>query len=432
MIDVGKIREELKVEDEIKRNVKQRVLESYKNIKNLEEIVDILMIQIAKDVKQTFPGVNFRLFSRIKSEDSLNNKIDNILKTRSKEDMQDYIMKDIIGISVVVESVPNEVSVNDEDFDSRIQELINKREETKKTCEGYKEDSKNNDKTIANYKDRLKEAEHLILKNGEMIAKAETDKLSKEFVDYLNETQEYLSTNYKNLEKSLENRKREMETKNTIIQRSEERIMREDEDCKEIIADYIIKHLASFKNIKSLHVKDIKDELEIKRKYNGYTAVHNCLSINLTDSEGENIFIPFEVQGKTIEAYQESNRGKSSEYHVKQKVTSSVVKPKIKQIPEFLRIDDSNISESLKEERKEKLKKSLPVYRVYYTDKSKDEEGKVYKLSTKESFMLFYQNLLIGNETLGIENDKELLKIIVDKENHKNYLSIEDSDIYSL
>ena len=116
------------------KNIKRTELKNmYTNLTENEENLDMLMMQLGKEVERIFPNLKFVLLGRIKSPQSFEDKMENALNkcqdTKSVKEIQIY---DIIGLNVIVEDVPNDLTLDtfrksesyDKDFESNISEYL--------------------------------------------------------------------------------------------------------------------------------------------------------------------------------------------------------------------------------------------------------------------------------------------------------------------
>ena len=139
-------RNNLAIVEEAKNSKRTEIKNLYKSLTKNQEILDFLMIQIGKDIEQRFPGVKFRLISRIKTEKSLSDKVENDLAgLTDKKKISELEIYDIIALSIIIEKVPDEIKTGDASFDDRISELIHIRNDSKinikiheEQYEGYK------------------------------------------------------------------------------------------------------------------------------------------------------------------------------------------------------------------------------------------------------------------------------------------------------
>ena len=77
---IGKITNIEKAKNK-KRNEMKKM---YNSLVNNQEMLDILMLQLGKNIEKKFPGLEFRLISRIKTEKSFYNKLENDLSNLSE------------------------------------------------------------------------------------------------------------------------------------------------------------------------------------------------------------------------------------------------------------------------------------------------------------------------------------------------------------
>ncbi len=405
---IGKITNIEKAKNK-KRNEMKKM---YNSLVNNQEMLDILMLQLGKNIEKKFPGLEFRLISRIKTEKSFYNKLENDLSNLSEiTDIENLCIYDIMALSVIVEKVPNIVksaytkndASYDENFDKKISDLIDARNATKISME---------------------KCDNLIKEKNEEITKKEKNKTSKIEQKNINddiiekassELKEYLkkiSFGYKHdideLQKDITKIKSEIHELNCINNNNENILSKQEDECNRIVANFIVEKMSTFENIKALDMKDIPNRLKSKEKYNGYRALHNSFEMvkKEQDENGKQIDFRFmcEVQGKSLDAFYIADRGIAAQYHIKPE-TESQKNSKNKDLPDIMNIN----TEKEKKQFREYVKKNVPVYRMYrHTKFNKGVpvgEPEIYKLSTKEGFMLYYYNQLLGNEILGIKPD---------------------------
>ena len=126
--------------EEAKMKKKKQMQRLYRSLTENEENLDMLILQLGKEIERLFPDLKFRLISRIKSEKSFNDKIDNALnKCKDVKQINNIKIYDIIGLNVIVEDVPENIissefkesQAYDKEFDSKITSLLEDKENKK-------------------------------------------------------------------------------------------------------------------------------------------------------------------------------------------------------------------------------------------------------------------------------------------------------------
>lgn len=444
--NIKKIRSEIKAIEDAKNNKRKELKELYDNLTNNEEFLDIIMLQIGKDIEEKFPGVKFRIIARIKSPESFYAKRENdLLGLTDKKEIDKVYIYDIIALSIIIEEVPDTIKANDEKFDSHMSELIEIRNETKGNIIKYENEIKEYEKRILEDEVVCKQHKEQLTKNNKVVndikiklSKKPNDEELKEMHSYLEDIQSYIYTNISDLEKRIENIKKDIiEKNNTTIKRTKDRYSRENNDCNQALADYIVKNLEKFDNMKVLKINPIPKRLKNKENYDGYKATHNCFEIEYYLENGKKIKYIIEIQGKSIDAFYIADRGKAAIYHINPtEQPGKIVKQK--KLPDILSIN----TEEKKKEFIREFDRKVPRFRIYVpsliSGAEKEEliskgenvnRGKVYKLGKRENFMVYYWNQLVGNEAIGIDKHEEELKKIATDEEDKSLLP-DDGEIY--
>ena len=406
---------EIKDLKQLKLDKKIELLKSYEEFSKSEKIMDIIMIQLGKEIEEKFPKVKFRIISRIKAKESFSNKVSNLLiKAKNEEEISKINIYDTIGLSVIIEEVLEYLNTSDDEFNNHINEIITRRSDTQSIIDMTKKEiiacTKRMEESLA----ILKENELLQKENNEILnSLTDENHLIKE---YFLKISKYLKTVELNYKARVENIIRDEKNRNTVFKRATQRQIRENDEISHILSNYIVKNFCNFENLNMFNLNEIEGKYKNKRKYNGYKATHNSFISNLK-LDNQTFNIPFEVQGKSIRAFREADKGIQALYHI----CGNGIIPKDKKMPNLLQI----VSNDEKEKFLEELEVKLPKFRIYISKKSfkNDLEKKVnsiYKLSQRENFLLYYGNELLGNEILNIEARKDDFDIVVSNEIFKD------------
>lgn len=414
-------RNNLAIVEEAKNSKRTEIKNLYKSLTKNQEILDFLMIQIGKDIEQRFPGVKFRLISRIKTEKSLSDKVENDLAgLTDKKKISELEIYDIIALSIIIEKVPDEIKTGDASFDDRISELIHIRNDSKINIKIHEEQYEGYKNRIEALKTSRKEKILHKKENDKKIEEVSQDPEDKYGIkEYLEKISESLDSAVRDIGEQVKNMEKDMNNMKTIIDRTRDRYDKENNECNHTLADFIIKNLSKFDNVKTLGLSDIAKRFKQKENYDGYRAVHNCYQMKVSfknekDKE-EEINFRCEIQGKSIDAFYVADKGKAARYHTNQKEEPGKI-VKRKKLPQSLNFKTKKEIEEFREE----VEKTVPQYRIYRHVKKKAEvedsnenHPDIYTLSQKECFILFYANQLFGNDTLGIPANPQILDDIV-------------------
>lgn len=394
-----------------KKNKKMKDM-YYKLIEN-EEYIDLIMTKLGNEIERLFPDLKFRLIGRIKSEKSFIQKLENALNKCEKiSQIKEVKIYDIIGLNVVVEDVPEYIisetfkkskSYNNE-FDLKISEMIEERENKKIDIKILKKVIKTNVKELKKIKSYIRTKTRKI----EQLEKEEkTTILNSVINDY--------KEDIKNYNMQIQKERGVIEGIKQVLENDKNSYEDKINDCNHEVAKFIVSKLTDFEEIKKINLKSIKNRFKIFDKDNGYKSVHNCFKMPL---RRKNKYI-CEIQGKSIRAYNQANNGIAAKYH-----TNPEQKPgkklKCKDLPDIFSI--KTVEE--KEQFLKEVKRNVPRFRVY--DNSNGKSG-IYKLSLRECYILYYYNQLYGNEVLGIEKNEnqinELVKtqVLPDDEKYNKY-----------
>lgn len=442
--DFENLKANIKSVEDSKNKKRKELKDLYDVLTQNEEILDIIILQIGKDIEQKFPGVKFRILARIKSPDSFFAKRENdLLGLVDKKEIERVSIYDIIALSIIIEEVPDSIKANDEKFDSHMKELIAIRKDTKSNLDKYEKEIKEYQNRINEDKTNLEKHKQKLAETREAIKQLEEDsdnqsEIRKNYYTYLKNIESYIIENICNFERRIRNIENDiLEKQNSTIKRTKDRYSRENNDCNSTLADYIVRNLERFDNIRALNIVPITKRLKNKENYDGYKATHNCFEAEI-QSNGETIRYIFEVQGKSIDAFYIADRGKAAKYHVNQSAQPGKI-VKQKKLPDIMNI-------RTKEQKIEFVKefdRKVPRFRIYIPSSisiDKKEElldngedayrGKVYKLSKRECFVLYYFNQLAGNKELDIESNPDAFKVI-SRTKEESCILPDDGDIYT-
>lgn len=116
-----------------KNSKREEMKKRYEELTENEENLDMLMMQLGKEIERIFPNLRFVLLGRIKSPQSFEDKLENALnKCQDAKSVKEIQIYDIIGLNVIVEDVPNDLILDnfkksesyDKDFESNISDYI--------------------------------------------------------------------------------------------------------------------------------------------------------------------------------------------------------------------------------------------------------------------------------------------------------------------
>ena len=437
-VDFGKTKERITILEKAKNEKRKEMNNLYKSLTENSEFLDLLMIQIGKDIEENFPGVRFRLISRIKTEKSFADKLENdLIGLVDKKRIEEVKIYDIMALSIIIDHVPHNIKSNDASFDAHISELIEIRENTKASLKLHKKQLEDYKQRINHLLERKGEKTALQQENYEKIAEViKLQKTSTELKEFLEKQAEhllklgqYIDSDIESIDDQVKDLQNDIENMEAIIERTIDRFDKEDNECNHAMADFLIKNITKFDNVKALNLTEIPKRLKQKENYDGYRAVHNCYECrirakNENDKEEEFYFM-CEIQGKSIDAFYVADRGKAAKYHTNPRQEPGKI-VKNKKLPDILKI---NTPEEI-EQFREKVRTTVPRFRIYRhiisKGKNEQEQADVYQLSMKESFMHYYFNQLFGNEQLGMQPKKKELDDLVKGEK----LTDEDGKIY--
>lgn len=388
-----------------KNSKREEMKKRYEELTENEENLDMLMMQLGKEIERIFPNLRFVLLGRIKSPQSFEDKLENALnKCQDAKSVKEIQIYDIIGLNVIVEDVPNDLILDnfkksesyDKDFESNISDYILRKkvvaldiikcqksyEKCKEQLEKIDKNKKRKQERLAKLQNRGKHTEIDEIKNQIM---EEIEEI-KEDIQNSNEQIEYLKNAIKIQKEILEHGK--------ILNEAQKN------ECNNEMAKFIIRKLTQFEGVKLLELKSIKNRFKIIEKDNGYRSTHNCYAMKIKEKD-KTVNYECEVQGKSIEAYYESSRGRAAKYHI-QPDPKPGKKLKNKNLPDILSVKTPEDKKNFLE----KVSRTVPKFRIYRNNGGKSE---IYKLSLRERYMFYYYNQLFGNEIFGIsKNNKQI------------------------
>lgn len=437
-IDFGKTKDRITIIENAKNEKKAEMNALYKSLTENPEFLDLLMIQIGKDIEENFPGVRFRIISRIKTEKSFSDKLENdLIGLMDKKKIEEVKIYDIIALSIIIEHVPHNIKSNDASFNSHISDLIDIRENTKASLKLHKEQLADFRRRIEVLEKRKQEKNDLKQENDTKIAElVKAIKSSTKLKDILENQMNHLlnigksiDADIKAIDEQIKDLQKDIENMESIIERTKDRYDKEDNECNHALADFLIKNITKFDNVKALNLVEIPKRLKQKENYDGYRAVHNCyesrIRVKNEKDKEEEFYFMCEIQGKSIDAFYVADRGKAAKYHTNPKQEPGKI-VKSKRLPDILNIKTPEEIEAFRE----KVRTTVPRFRIYRhvipKDKTVKSTADVYQLSLKECFMYYYYNQLFGNEELGMIPQTQRLNDLVSGDK----LTDEDGKVY--
>ena len=238
-VDFGKTKERITIIEKAKNEKRKEMNNLYKSLTENSEFLDLLMIQIGKDIEENFPGVKFRLISRIKTEKSFADKLENdLIGLVDKKRIEEVKIYDIMALSIIIEHVPHNIKSNDASFDSHISELIEIRENTKASLKLHKKQLEDYKQRINNLLERKNEKAILQQENYEKIAEViKLQKTSTELKDFLESQSEhllklgqYIDSDIESIDDQVKDLQNDIENMESIIERTIERFDKEDNE----------------------------------------------------------------------------------------------------------------------------------------------------------------------------------------------------------
>ena len=102
-LDFGKTKDKISIIENAKDEKRTQMRNLYSSLTKNQEFLDLLMIQIGKDIEEKFPGVKFRLISRIKTENSFSDKLENdLVGLVDKKRIEEVKIYDVIALSIII------------------------------------------------------------------------------------------------------------------------------------------------------------------------------------------------------------------------------------------------------------------------------------------------------------------------------------------
>lgn len=395
----------------IEKAKKQKIVELkqlYNSLTGNEENLDMLMIQLGREIERIFPNLKFILISRIKSTQSFEEKIENALnKCEDIKSIRDIQIYDIIGLNIIVEEVPNDLMLDtfrksqsfNKDFESNILYYILRKKTVESDMNRCKSDDKASKENLKKLKEQIERKKNKLFKLDERLKYVKEEKIESEILEDINETKQDI----KNYNMQIKHLNRILNTHNEILRHGKILDKIQKNECNNEMAKFIIRKLTQFEGIKLLGLKSIKNRFKIIEKDNGYRSTHDSYEMTIREKE-KKIRYRCEIQGKSVEAYYESYQGKAAKYHI-QPDPKPGKKLKNKNLPDILSVNTP-------EEKKEfinKVNKTVPRFRIYRNNNGNSE---IYKLSLRECYMFYYHNQLFGNEILNIKKqNKQVVEV---------------------
>lgn len=392
--------------EKAKSEKRKEMYELYENLIENEENLDMLMIQLGKEVERIFPGLKVMLLARTKSLQSFSNKVENALnKCQDVKSIKEIQIYDVIGLNVVIEKVPDELPLEnfkkskcyDKDFESNITNSVSRRKIIEEDMERCEKISNSVDENTKKIKSIIKEKNEKLETLQEQYEHTKNQQIRELFLDRIKD----IKKDIENYNQQIIHCKEISETLQPIRENSKMFYEIHDNECNHEIAKFIIRKLNHFEGIQLLGLKSIAGRFKIIEKDNGYRSIHNCYEFQTKKGSKKIRFIS-EIQGKSISAYHESNRGNAAKYHIQPEAKPGK-KLKNKDLPDILSIKTPEDKQMFLE----KIEKTIPRFRLYRTNNGEPE---VYKLSLRECYMLYYYNQLFGNQLLGIDKNEEQAK----------------------
>lgn len=444
-VNFGKTIERITTIEKSKNEKRVEMNKLYKSLTENTEFLDLLMIQLGKDIEENFPGVRFRIISRIKTEKSFGDKLENdLIGLVDKKRIEEVKIYDIIALSLIIEHVPHNIKSNDPSFDSHILELIDIRSNTAASLKLHRQQLEDFKARINSLNEGKEEKNKLKQENDQAIAamtKIEKayPKLKEEIdkqIEHLLKMEKSIDYSIKAIDKQIKDLEEDIENMESIIERTKDRFDKEDNECNHALADFLIKNLTKFDNVKALNLVEIPKRLKQKENYDGYRAVHNCyeshMRVKNEVGKEEDFYFMCEIQGKSIDAFYVADRGKAAKYHTNPRQEPGKI-VKSKRLTNILEIKTPEEIEAFRE----KVRTTVPRYRIYRHVIPKDKNmlslPDVYQLSVKECFMLYYYNQLFGNEQLGLQPQTKIVNDLVSgtklSDDSKTYINYEYIEI---
>lgn len=403
-----------------KNNKIKEMEEMYENLTKNQELLDIVMLQMAKDVEERFPGVEFEIISRIKSKSSFQNKLQNDLSAVSNmKELRELQIYDIIALTLIVSHVPygtvSSANKNDEcydaDFDGYVTNLLKSRKSAEDRILQLQKSLESKNERIKEKNKIMQEKNSLIESTNSKLEKCDKD--DKQLKTELTNNIEEYKKDIKNIEVDIKYIKNDIKEVQEGIAGQRAGYAQLDNMCNHRLAEFIERNLCKYPNVKAIGLTEIPDRFKPINKYNGYVAAHDCFKMKTIgkDKNGKSKEISFicELQAKSMEGYRKASRGSAANYHIAPEAEEGKV-AKDCGVPE---IKTKFESEEEKQEYKESIKIKVPRFRMLRRNKGKNE---IYKLSLKESFLLYYSNQLFGNPTFNIKPDKKKQRQVLESE----------------
>lgn len=391
--------------EKAKNNKREEMKRKYEELTENEENLDMLMMQLGKEIERIFPNLKFVLLGRIKSPQSFEDKLENALnKCQDIKNVKEVQIYDIIGLNVIVEDVPNDLKLDnfrksesyDKDFESNISYYILRKKTVVADMNRCKNDDDASKENLQRLKEEINRKKNRLLKLNERLETVKEEQTKNQILEDMDE----IKQDIKNCNMQIKCLNKIMSTHNEILAHGKILDEIQKNECNNEMAKFIIRNLNKFECVKLLGVKSIKNRFKIIEKDNGYRSTHNCYAMKIKEKD-RIVNYECEIQGKSIQAYYESSRGRAAKYHI-QPDPKPGKKLKNKNLPDILSVKTPED----KKKFLDKVARTVPKFRIYRNNGGKSE---IYKLSLRERYMFYYYNQLFGNEILGIsKNNKQI------------------------
>lgn len=399
MIDkFSQLEESFKNYRDVKKDKKDSLMKERENYLEAQRTLMVIMLAIAQDYRDLYPGASGSVIARIKSFNSLSTKIDNefasiqALKGTAQKDILEKIrgidLKDIFATSVITRDLPQKFATGNDDLDKEFTELLNNVHTSENRIEEHKEFSQKNMNVLLEKQAEKKKLE-------EELKKSKSQKEIEIQINDLNTQLENLIqqgalTGYKfkeidyqrdilksekskeELSKIIEIIDREIELYKSNIEYGRVNLSRTDKVYNEELADlqyemssYYAQNANEKSNLSFLNTQSIRKPKIIK-KTNGFRAVNTGYAI---EANGEKL-VTFEIQGKGYLDYERAEFGDGAEYHENQR-TEEGQRSKRNDMPDFTIIGEKETDKIEKEVRLEYSK--IDVLDLFNVDKEKND-----------------------------------------------------------
>lgn len=380
----------------VKKDKKDSLMKERENYLQAQRTLMVIMLAIAQDYRDLYPGASGSVIARIKSFNSLSTKIDNefasiqALQGATQQDILKKIreidLKDIFATSVITEGLPQKFATGNDDLDKVFTELLNSVLTSENRIEEHKKFSQSNINVLL---EKESEKQRLLEELEKARSKEEIEKqLSKlntkledlikqgnlsisEFREIDNQrdvlksekSKEELQSLIEVIEKEIQLYQNNSEYGEVNLSRTEKVYAEELSDLQYEMSSYYAQNANEKSNLSFLNTQSIRKPKQIK-KSNGFRAVNTGYAI---ESDGEKL-VTFEIQGKGYLDYEKAEFGDGAEYHENQK-TEEGQRSKRNDMPDFTIIGEK---ETDKIEREVILEYSkIDLLDMFNSDKEK-------------------------------------------------------------